>query len=550
MSDPPSSSGPRVRPSSYLRKACMNCRRRKIRCDGERPVCRQCRLRPPRSLVPCKYSHAPVDGGSASPGLEEMVEAMQYRINQLEASSGQDPSQIFLSDPYPNSNSQTLSLPGTEHWSPRRCLEQSAFSIPVAEPYGGAPTLTRAVYVRDRLPFLLAIDSDDRLDIFLLHFVPRDFFFLYASNIRHALVDPPDPNQVSLGLLNAMYLWASRISPEATRKSEAEFLALTVDRLARDVAAIQAIQPPNRILQIIQAAVLLSLYYLDSGRLIEGKYYCAAATSLALSAGLHQLAPAPHPPHLHPPPAFSPRPLVLPADSIRANEMIDGFWSVVLLNNYWIAASGVPSCIPYDTSFRTPWPTRSTTQTATTTNNFPEQHSGEDPRTMLIQASMLLQRTTAFTSRDPGLVHSPELLSLAHQLDEFRNYLDAAAAVPELTLIPYALVNAAIIRLHAPHRQDAALAAANRVVARLNIAPFNINSEWDRADPILGPLLSTVADVYISHLSLPSADLNTILSGLTTVFSALSALARGSALIHHCLAEAQQRYSLVSFPPL
>lgn len=49
--------------------------------------------------------------------------------------------------------------------------------------------------------------------------------------------------------------------------------------------------------------------------------------------------------------------LPVPPDVTRAKEMVDAFWSVVTLNNYWVAAFGVPSSIPRDVSIRTPWPT-------------------------------------------------------------------------------------------------------------------------------------------------------------------------------------------------
>lgn len=146
-------SGPQGRPASYLHKACLNCRCginffvvstlttpsttdvAKLfalpllcvaitfvlmiiqGCDGERPICRRCRVQPPRSLTPCTYSHTPV-GGGVSPQLEEVMESMQNRIHelehQLELLSGQDPSKVFLREPYSNRSDQPLQ----EHLAP------------------------------------------------------------------------------------------------------------------------------------------------------------------------------------------------------------------------------------------------------------------------------------------------------------------------------------------------------------------------------------------------------------------------------------------------
>lgn len=188
------------------------------------------------------------------------------------------------------------------------------------------------------------------MDIFLRSVIKDRFFFLDASEFHHAALLPL-PYGPPTALLNAMYLWASRFN--RTANGQDDFLALAVHHLALEVAAIQTFQPPLRILQIIQASVLLSVYYLEAGLLVEGKYHCAGATSLAFSAGLHRIgssSPAPHLPFLN-------SSLAVPPDIARAKEMVDAFWSVVTLNNYWVAVSGTPSSILWGPSITTPWPT-------------------------------------------------------------------------------------------------------------------------------------------------------------------------------------------------
>ncbi|KAJ7607063.1 hypothetical protein B0H17DRAFT_1341768 [Mycena rosella] len=504
MSDPPSDSSSRPRPSSYLHKACMNCRRRKIRCDGDRPVCRQCRLRPPRSLVPCKYSHTP-PGSTVSPQFEDMVEEMQHRIAQLEASSGADLSRVFLSDPYPPEPLPLLSRNNDEY----SLIESSHMEVPPSP-----PDATREL-----------------LDGFLHRFSPSHLFFLDVSDILLGSVSP--------GLLHTMYLWASRLSLKSTSDpglSEADLLTLAIDHLARDVATLQ-FQPPQRILHALQAEVLLSLHYLDDGCVLEGRYHCAAATSLAFTARLHQVqrGSAPHTPH--PPFVLSDAALPVPQDFFQRKEQIDAFWSIVILNNYWVAASSLPSSIPCDTSIGTPWPSdHSTPSTPQVLNEGVDVH----PTTLLIQASILLERTISFAAHNPVL-HSPEFRTLDQRLEFFRARLAPAPPTDTRALVTHALVNVALIRLHGYGPN--CLSAAGCVVAQLQNTHF---SDWDRVDPILGPLLSAVADVYIAHLTLPTADSNTTLSAdLNTVLSSLSALARGSALVQKCLVDSQQRYQMM-----
>ncbi|KAJ7113841.1 hypothetical protein C8R44DRAFT_710308, partial [Mycena epipterygia] len=321
-----------------------------------------------------------------------------------------------------------------------------------------------------------------------------------------------------------MYLWASRFDP--TANGQDDFLALTVHHLGLEVAAIQTLQPPSQILQIIQASVLLSVYYLDSGRLVEGKYHCAAATSLAFSAGLHRVgssSPAPHLPFLN-------SPLAVPPDGTRAKEMVDAFWSVVLLNNYWVAVSGAPSSILWDSSITTPWPTH---EPVVLVHRLPVEFlnendgngNGDSTHTLLLKASILLARTITFAARDPS-PYQPDFQALVHRLETFRDSLlslDASAPIDQLLFIIHAFVNVALIRLYAPisyicePARVKCFTAANWVISHLNNANL---SGWDQVDPILGPLLSTVSNFYISQLS----SVSTAAADLQTTFSAMNIL--------------------------
>ncbi|KAJ7467687.1 hypothetical protein FB451DRAFT_1178059 [Mycena latifolia] len=517
MSDIPHT---RSRPSSYLHKACMNCRRRKIGCSADRPVCKECRLRPPRSGIPCKYSHTP-QSGVISPPQEDGMQAM---VHQLQGTSSAWSSEVFLSDPYAKQIPTQQSV-----WdSPAELVVAAGvgnnFRYSAQRPrYFSQTPLQHSPprsciflnWLKPEMSIVISIiQSQCSLDIFLLHFSPRHFFFLDSSPFQQAF----DAHPPISPLLHAMYLSASRLSSKAASElllSEAQLLARTGDHLARAVGACHA----HAILQIIQAAVLLSLYYLDAGRLVEGRYHCAGATSLAFSAGLHQLGAAPR--ALTPPFVFAP----VAQDTSREREHIAAFWSVVLLNNYLVVAAGVPSSIPTDPSITTTlWVTKSSAA---------DETAGDDSATLLVQASILLERTIVLIFslvpllriRPPLTVRAPdapELWALDALLEALRGHL-ANASTDERALVAHALVNAALVRLHAPHAHLAkCLTAAHCVAARFAV--------WDptrnKADPILGPLLSVLADVCIAHLALPTA-----VADLHTILAALTALAPGSVLL-------------------
>ncbi|KAL4904358.1 hypothetical protein BDW74DRAFT_185657 [Aspergillus multicolor] len=75
---------PRKRRRKYIAKACNECKRRKIKCNGERP-CGRCG----RQRISCVYDNAHEPGGNETIGIERLYEqmnAMQAQISALTAS--------------------------------------------------------------------------------------------------------------------------------------------------------------------------------------------------------------------------------------------------------------------------------------------------------------------------------------------------------------------------------------------------------------------------------------------------------------------------------
>ncbi|KAJ7618996.1 hypothetical protein B0H17DRAFT_1188657, partial [Mycena rosella] len=205
---------------------------------------------------------------------------------------------------------------------------------------------------------------------------------------------------------------------------------------------------------------------------LEGRYHCAAATSLAFTARLHQVqrGSAPHP---HPP-------FVLSDAALRSHrifpkkEQIDAFWSIVILNNYWVAASSLPSSIPCDTSIGTPWPSITLRRAPPSS----ERGGGRASHDALIQASILLERTISFAAHNPAPL--PRVPHSRPATEFFRARLAPAPPTDTRALVTHALVNVALIRLHGYGPN--CLSAAGCVVAQLQNTHF---SDWDRVDPIL-----------------------------------------------------------------
>ncbi|KAF8212683.1 hypothetical protein K438DRAFT_2167526 [Mycena galopus ATCC 62051] len=194
------------------------------------------------------------------------------------------------------------------------------------------------------------------INVFLRHFARNHCFFLDPTQFQRSA---SAAHLLPRGLLNAVLLWAIRLSANPiadSAYSEVEVLAQTVHHVASDIATVEA--SPHRALHLIQAEILLSLYYLDCGRFLEGNYHRAAATSLAFTAVLW----------LHP---IS---ILHPLRRIDQHSMANAF------SKYW----GVRY------RYRR------------------NDVTGHSPLTLLTKASIHLERAFAFSAHNPGLPHPPE----------------------------------------------------------------------------------------------------------------------------------------------
>ena len=157
--------------------------------------------------------------------------------------------------------------------------------------------------------------------------------------------------------MNAIYLWACYMSRPGSL-SDHESLYLT-----RALAAIpDAIPNPSKVVDLIQAQCILSIYFLSNGRLLEGSYHASCAASLTIQWGLHQIGSAEPTPGSMLGEWESSFKLDPPADAIEQGERILTFWQVYALDQCWSVALQRPSIIPDSkhprTTITTPWPQR------------------------------------------------------------------------------------------------------------------------------------------------------------------------------------------------
>lgn len=158
------------------------------------------------------------------------------------------------------------------------------------------------------------------------------------GRLRDSLVLPPSEQRHPV-LMNAIFLWSCYLSrPGPLSHHESHYLTRALNALH------DALQQSDRIIDIIQASCLLSMYYLSNGRVLEGSYHASAAASLALQWGLH--GGVSNVGTVGYSEAVSGFALDPPRDRVEEGERILTFWQVYCLDRCWSVVLHKPATIP------------------------------------------------------------------------------------------------------------------------------------------------------------------------------------------------------------
>ncbi|KAJ7124627.1 Zn(2)-Cys(6) binuclear cluster domain-containing protein [Mycena crocata] len=564
-------------------KACMNCRRRKIKCDGQKPICSQC-LRAPATAEDCEY---PLEGRSRTQQLEETIKKLQARIGELEIEGKES---IFLHEPYETGDVSFMAMEIPElvdSWaSPGSGSVSPPSSSRVATP--NFSSSSSDLVLEEPPPNII----EQLVNSFLNKFSQVGFFLDIATFRNSALLPFPlgHYDRPSPALLSAVYLWGARMSSEPRHPvyNEDSFLVCTLQNIHQDLSR----QHPHRVMHTIQAEVLLSFYYLTLARPVEGIYHSSAAVSIALSAGLHLIKSTSQLQSVF---GVVEAPFLPAGDTLEEGERINAFWTVVVMNNYWVAARGSPSAISYqETPIDTPWPVElgdyiscsvsafsyasaSTTPTSVyqqlldsiagsgggTVSKFlgGQKADGFSALALLSKASILLERAITFSTRHSEHSDTEAFDSLDAILEQFELSLPLGMELwwadgPKRSLVvTQTLTQTAIMRLHAHRIQTSDvsrrkyLSAARAVVHIINSSDF---SQWTHIDPIMGILWTTACEVFIAEMS--SMQSFGVVGGLTqqhqdtsacleTILSAMRAFSGTSPVIDYFSTRVQQAYN-------
>jgi len=333
-----------------------------MKCDGAKPACQQCVKA--KKAEACEYDDG--KGKTRTQLMREHIAKLEMRIRELESAEVSSPP-VTLHDPHAASPYLSESSSSSSHGSPG-AISLSASTSPVPFPLDESATWEDHWSSMSDLtpqPFPDGFGTGPEeppielaqmlLEIFLPH-RHQCGLELHVGRLRDSLHLPPSQRRHPV-LMNAIYLWACYLSrPGSLSEHEPLYLAQALTSLN------DAVANPTKIIDLIQASCLLSVYFLSNGRLHEGSYHAGAAANLAIQWGLHQLGSEPPTPNALGGEWDSTFRLEPAKDSIEQGERILAFWQVYDLDRCWSALLHRPTALPDSkhpkTTITTPWPQR------------------------------------------------------------------------------------------------------------------------------------------------------------------------------------------------
>ncbi|KAF7314097.1 hypothetical protein HMN09_00568800 [Mycena chlorophos] len=492
--------------TSYLHKACENCRRGFDR-------------------VATVVAQLVALASYALPGARFLANTRTPRQMMISANSTQRKSFFFN---IPAGLSVITDSPSSPMSAPHAHVSASGFASP-------------AEYVFDAGRADGAIASTSRgsdvggdrneIEVFLMRFSDSPLFFLDPDSLRAATSGPdlPPANQTSPILLDVIRLWRRRISYPNAGRSDIDYARAV---FARKSGSLQNIAPgnhppePRLVMEDIQAEVLRSYYCLDVGMPEEGRHHCERAVALALYAGI--VGPPPiHTRYMGP---------QMGSMLVHSSEAREAFWALLFLSNMWVPVAGLPSSIESNIeNFLNAWPESDTadpfsTICITLRTVEPGSWHKRPPSRLLVESVTLFERIVSFCEREKASgIPDPKYFAFMRQrLEETRARHGAlppassfAGPSVQMLFLGRCLIHLALIRLHTSLNrgeleEDSRRTAAAAVMQITQDVVRASSFEWTYAEPAFGPIISMVCDIYASNADRAArADIQNLLALLS-----------------------------------
>ncbi|KAG8985452.1 hypothetical protein FRB93_005838 [Tulasnella sp. JGI-2019a] len=300
-------------------EACCECRRRKLRCDGEKPACSVCTL----AHRECRY---------VRPVTRPVSVVLQERLARLEAEYARltTQAQVAQSAPVPVMQQATRRRSSVLTTAPV-LLQPSQMEGNWWEPEDLTPS------VRDHL-----------LGIFMEN-SPKIFFWMHGPTFSARLESQTNPPHRAL--LEPMYLMACYFtSRSASSISFAEHEAHFLDRARH--ALEESLSYSDRLMDFLRGSVLVTAYLFLRGRYIEGYHANCGGANFAVSCNLHGITSHVFRANAQDMPASSGSYLIgQPVSQIDLGERILTFWSIFVWDKVSSIVTGFLSAMPSEGNF-------------------------------------------------------------------------------------------------------------------------------------------------------------------------------------------------------
>ncbi|KAF7360101.1 Zn(2)-C6 fungal-type domain-containing protein [Mycena venus] len=540
-------------------KACFNCRLRKVKCDGKKPICTPCARFLGGGMHDCEYTET---GMAQSQVLEEQISIVESRIQELEKPK-ETRTTIGLHNPYQSTHRQGSSDSRFDGFYPGLRTSQPPPNL-MLEVFSFADKIDDLNLNNFKLPSVDLFRT--LLNGFLRHASQIGFFL--SPKMFDSLSEGVSPGQIaSPALLDAINLWGAHLS-----RSDTFPVSNLLSSALRSVASnLSNDRRPSIILQTIQAEMLLAQYFFRQARILEGKYHATAAVSLALSSGFHKIRSG-DARNLVRPTIDSPPSAATP---LEEGERINAFWTVLTLNNTWLAADGSPRDVSYAV-VDTPWPLdihtylrdsrllplHSSATIETFLSNLPDHGISRialhaKAAIVFEQASRLAARFTERVAlRNPNTFTTEigKLDGVIETLKQMLPPLEPDSGSQSLLLVIHSLVQVATIQLHNPFCLRHDLSRSRTVTAAMAIVELVGQTNLDDLgyiDAIVGTLWMAACQVFITEISRAqfspdgTENMQKYNDGVETLLAAMSVFSRDCRLIELQLETAQRNYAAI-----
>ncbi|THU96317.1 hypothetical protein K435DRAFT_722775 [Dendrothele bispora CBS 962.96] len=541
--------------------ACLSCRKRKLKCDGKKPVCSSClKMKRPEE---CEYEDRRQK--SRTQKLKEKLMKLEDRIRELEgpaegSSSGASSSSaasspaVSLGGPFfpeldsvdpsmfdmeraafpvwannsgsPSSSSGSLSVPVSRSVTCSPFAQSMENSFDANSSLGhifGLPGYSPIPEVPSQSWDLSAPLSDEQrrllLEIFLAH--RHQCWFDNDLTRFQLFADPesarPEPHPA---LMNAIFLLACHFGrgPHFS-EMESQFLSKTLHEIT------VALDNSDRLVDVVQASCLLAIYLYANCRTLEAYCHSFSAARLAVGLGLHQIQLNDLEPSSSASSSKSTAPIAIakPRTPAELRDRIAAFWQVFMVDRCWSVANGLPVALPdgehHQGRIKTPWPEAAPELHGMLPGMSLNSESGQPVYlpSLKAKAAALYERTFRLASaahQTDAYWNEHRSTSIALQRFNatlpffvgFEGYKTQAPYVDVELLSIHTIANVCTIHLQRSSLEMETIQSANYIMSLIR----QLNpADYEFLDPLLSACWTCVAKFYIQMLTNTAFDANT-----------------------------------------